>query len=124
ASEGVESADVLLLRAADMRFVGQSYELEVPLAEVVDARALAAAEARFRELHERTYGHASADAPVEFVNLRATAATSCRRRRSRRFARAAARSRRGAASSTSPASPRGRPPPSTTAPASVPATSS
>src|SRR5581483_11465443 len=26
ASEGVESADVLLLRAADMRFVGQSYE--------------------------------------------------------------------------------------------------
>jgi N-methylhydantoinase A/oxoprolinase/acetone carboxylase beta subunit len=72
-AEDVDTGKVLLLRAADMRFVGQSYELEVTLDRAVDSHALADAVARFREQHEQTYGHASADAPVEFVNLRATA---------------------------------------------------
>jgi N-methylhydantoinase A len=71
--EDVDDAAVALGRAADMRFVGQSYELEVALPASVDAAALADAAVRFRELHERTYGHASADAPLEFVNLHATA---------------------------------------------------
>ncbi len=72
-NEDVDVAGTDLRHAADMRFVGQSYELEVPLAADVDAAALERAAAEFRALHERTYGHASADAPVEFVNLRATA---------------------------------------------------
>jgi N-methylhydantoinase A/oxoprolinase/acetone carboxylase beta subunit len=71
--EDVGLAEVDLQRAADMRYVGQSYELEVSLPAPVDAAGLLDAAVRFRELHQRTYGHASADAPLEFVNLRATA---------------------------------------------------
>lgn len=72
-NERVDAEGVTLQRTADMRFVGQSYELEVPIASGLDAVGLDEAVGRFRELHGRTYGHASAEAPVEFVNLRTTA---------------------------------------------------
>lgn len=53
---------------ADMRYVGQSYELTVPVAS--DADPIAAAVASFHERHRDLYGHADSAAPVEFVNLR------------------------------------------------------
>jgi N-methylhydantoinase A len=64
----------------DLRYVGQSYELEVPLAERPDdatpnaagwfeADALAE---RFHAAHERTYGYRASE-PVEMVTLRANA---------------------------------------------------
>ncbi|WP_227377320.1 hydantoinase/oxoprolinase family protein [Haladaptatus halobius] len=56
-------------RAADLRYVGQSFELTVPVDGAFDASAVAD---RFREAHESTYGYAMDD-PVELVNLRATA---------------------------------------------------
>jgi N-methylhydantoinase A len=83
-----ESATVTF--AADLRYVGQSYELEVPLAERPDdatakaerpdnatANAAGWFEAdslaeRFHAAHERTYGYRSPE-PVEMVTLRATA---------------------------------------------------
>jgi N-methylhydantoinase A len=56
---------------ADMRYVGQSYEIEVPVEagwlwpggapRLLDA---------FHRSHERTFGHADPQAPVEVVNLR------------------------------------------------------
>jgi N-methylhydantoinase A len=57
---------------ADMRYVGQSYEIEVGvepewLATGVRARLLEA----FHRAHERVFGHADPHAPVEVVNLRA-----------------------------------------------------
>lgn len=46
----------------DMRYRGQSYELEVPL-----GRDFVAA---FHAAHRRTFGHFAPDAPVEVVNIR------------------------------------------------------
>jgi N-methylhydantoinase A len=56
---------------ADMRYVGQSYEIEVPadpawLAGGDRGRLLEA----FHRAHERVFGHADPHAPVEVVNLR------------------------------------------------------
>src|SRR5437660_271207 len=57
--------------AADMRYVGQSYEIDVPvelawLAPGGGAPLLAA----FHHAHERAFGHADREAPAEIVNLR------------------------------------------------------
>jgi N-methylhydantoinase A len=54
-----------------MRYVGQSYEIEVAVEPAWltggDAGALLAA---FHAAHERIYGHADHEAPAEIVNLR------------------------------------------------------
>ncbi len=61
-AEGVQPGRIRLESALDMRYEGQSYELEVPVVEdFVD---------RFHREHRRVYGHAEEGAPVEIVNLR------------------------------------------------------
>ena len=72
--EGVALEDMAFLRQAELRYVGQSSELAVPLpagplgpreaAEVVDS---------FHREHERAYGYSAPAEPVEWVNLRLTA---------------------------------------------------
>ncbi|MFF1593965.1 hydantoinase/oxoprolinase family protein [Streptomyces sp. NPDC058286] len=62
--------------AVDMRYEGQDYTLTVPLEgadEPAGERFLTSVAARFAALHERRYGHATPEAPVEFVTLRTTA---------------------------------------------------
>ncbi|MFT4185401.1 MAG: hydantoinase/oxoprolinase family protein [Rhizobium sp.] len=58
---------------ADMRYQGQSYEIDVALRgewlEEIDAEAIANA---FHAEHERLFGHASPDQPVQMINLRLT----------------------------------------------------
>jgi N-methylhydantoinase A len=54
-----------------MRYVGQAYELEVPLAAPVTAAGVPAVLAAFHAVHERVYGYARAQQPIEFVNFRA-----------------------------------------------------
>jgi N-methylhydantoinase A len=56
----------------DLRYVGQAYELMVPVRRPVDDAALAAAVEAFESLHERTYGHRLPNA-TEIVTLRARA---------------------------------------------------
>jgi N-methylhydantoinase A len=60
-------ADEQLRMAADLRYVGQSFELLIPFE---DPDELAAA---FHAEHERRYGHADPDRPVQLVTLRAAA---------------------------------------------------
>ncbi|TKX69254.1 hydantoinase/oxoprolinase family protein [Halorubrum sp. SP9] len=62
--------DVTVRRSADLRYRGQSFELEVDAGRPVDTEALRAA---FEATHERVYGY-TAEEPVEVVNLRAAAA--------------------------------------------------
>jgi N-methylhydantoinase A len=67
----VELDDITFRHGADMRYVGQSYEIEVPietgwLAPGGAPRLLDA----FHRAHERVFGHADPRAPVEVVNLR------------------------------------------------------
>jgi N-methylhydantoinase A len=54
----------------DVRYVGQSYELEMPLRRPVTAATVAAAVAAFHALHETIYGHQRAGSPLEAMNIR------------------------------------------------------
>jgi len=94
--EGVADEDTRFIKQADMRYVGQSYELTVPLQEKdldtpshsraggnpltvpiqekdLDAKALDEILAEFHQEHERSYGFKAEEEPVEFVALRLSA---------------------------------------------------
>jgi len=71
---GVPEARWEITRAADCRYPRQAYELTVPVsAGDVTAATAARLAADFHERHRMTYGHASADEPVQVVNLRVAA---------------------------------------------------
>lgn len=57
------------LRALDMRYLGQSHELTVPVPDVAEAALPEALAAAFRAEHERVYGYAT-EAPVQAVTAR------------------------------------------------------
>jgi N-methylhydantoinase A len=69
--EGAPPAAVRVAYAADMRYVGQAYELEVPIPHPVTTASVPDIVAAFHAVHERVYGYARAQQPVEFVNFRA-----------------------------------------------------
>jgi N-methylhydantoinase A len=69
--EDVPAAEVEVAYSADMRYVGQAYELPVPIAAPLTAGDLATAQSAFHATHERAYGYARTGQAVEFVNLRA-----------------------------------------------------
>src|SRR5437764_230256 len=73
AVEGVAAMDAsaapVAVRAADLRYRGQSFELTVPMRD--DPEGLAEA---FHAAHDRAFGHAEPGAPVQVVSLRVTAA--------------------------------------------------
>ncbi len=67
--DGVADDEIEVAAGLDCRYVGQGYELRIPLAEArFDPDALE----EFHRLHEQEYGHAFRD-PIEIVNLRVTA---------------------------------------------------
>jgi N-methylhydantoinase A len=68
--EGVSDQQIRFLRTADMRYVGQEYAVNV---STDGASALTGISHSFHEAHRTRYGHATPDAPVEFVNLRVAA---------------------------------------------------
>ena len=69
-AEGVPLGDVHIERYAEMRYVGQSFELRVPFAG--DGReSLDALLAEFHATHDRVYGHHSPDTSAEILALRA-----------------------------------------------------
>lgn len=69
--DGVPAEATESRRFADMRYLGQAYELTVPCDEPLDgAGAREALVRRFHETHERVYGHHSDQEPTQFVNLR------------------------------------------------------
>ena len=66
--DGVSDDDIEILRSLDCRYVGQGYELRVPLHGSYTDQTLA----DFHRLHAREYGSAYGD-PVEIVNARVSA---------------------------------------------------
>jgi len=72
--EGLDPSAAAFERDLDMRYGGQGYELRVSLGGLwrgsLDAEALAAARARFDDVHERIHGHAAKEKSVEVVSYR------------------------------------------------------
>jgi N-methylhydantoinase A len=62
---------VTVLRTVEARYVGQSYELEVPLAGPLDASVSGRIAAAFHARHAQVYGHSDPGSEVEIVNVRA-----------------------------------------------------
>jgi N-methylhydantoinase A len=71
-SDGIARRGVRIVASGDCRFVGQGFELNVPLAGL-GVKGLAGTAKRFKELHLRTYGHTDPDGQVEIVTLRLSA---------------------------------------------------
>ena len=72
--EEVPAARRFLERWLDMRYVGQNYELLVPVPEEVwRVRRVEPLRARFLAHHEGAYGYAAPDEPIQIVNARLVA---------------------------------------------------
>jgi len=69
----ISGRDVVINRSLDMRYYGQGYELEVPVASGRIARQeLKAVENRFHSRHKKNYGFSKRSEATEIVNLRIT----------------------------------------------------
>lgn len=65
------TGEARLMPSADMRYRGQSFEIEVPLRpEWLATNDLPAMAGAFHAEHERIYGHADRDAPIQAISLR------------------------------------------------------
>ena len=72
--ESAVAAEVTVVRSADARYVGQGYEVAVPLPPgPLDAAALARVRASFDEIYAARYGYASPGEPVEVVTWKLSA---------------------------------------------------
>jgi N-methylhydantoinase A len=68
-AERVPAARRRLVRAFDMRYLGQNFELTI----IEPSTSLAALRAAFLREHERVYGYAADDEPIQVVAFRLTA---------------------------------------------------
>ncbi|MFP4125474.1 MAG: hydantoinase/oxoprolinase family protein [Alphaproteobacteria bacterium] len=70
-ADGVAASAVRFVRTGELRYLGQGYELQVPLpAGRLDEAAMAGVIDAFHARHEAEYGHGFPDKTVEIVNLR------------------------------------------------------
>ena len=74
-AEGETATQIILQRAVDLRYAGQSSELTLPIvnADIGRPQFFHTLGERFAADHERTYGHRAPDDPIEIVNIRLTA---------------------------------------------------
>src|SRR5262245_59589151 len=76
-ADGIELGRVTFERRGDLRYVGQGYELKVPIPEGrIDEVVLTKVFEAFHDIHRREYGHHFADSAIEIVNLRLVGAAS------------------------------------------------
>jgi N-methylhydantoinase A len=70
-ADHIAAADVTYIRTGDLRYVGQGYELRVPLPDgAIDAASLPKIWQAFHAIHAAEYGHAFEASPIEIVNVR------------------------------------------------------
>ena len=71
-AEGYALGQLRFEFTVDVRYLGQGYELTIPIGSesAVSARDLAAVRARFDAAHEQMFGHAAPDEEAEAVNYR------------------------------------------------------
>jgi N-methylhydantoinase A len=71
-SEGFAPDAIEVRRFADLRYVGQAYELTVPVSGT-GIPVMAAIDAAFHDEHQKTYSHMSRSEPVGLVSIRIVA---------------------------------------------------
>lgn len=72
--DGVPDEGMTFVHAADCRYVGQGYELRVPIpAGPLDEEAMQAVSEEFHRLHEEEYGHVFPSNPIQIVSIRVVA---------------------------------------------------
>lgn len=73
-SENVAEKDQVFYNIAEMRYIGQNFELRVPLPnKEIDEDDIAQLKLDFFKEHEKNYGYYNPKAPVQFVNFRSEA---------------------------------------------------
>ena len=71
---GLDTRGLIVERALDARYVGQNFELSVPVpAGPIDTAALRSADEAFHEVHRRMYGYDQRDKEIELVTFRIAA---------------------------------------------------
>lgn len=81
AEEAKDTDQSRCMLTVDMRYIGQNYELPVTLEISDDTSAVLAVEMlkeAFFAVHQRNYGHADREAPIEIVNIRIKAVAQLR----------------------------------------------
>ena len=69
-AEGVAARDRLLIRAIDMRYAGQNYELRVAMPSDAGDGRIGALRHAFEAEHRRMYGYIAEEEPVQLVTFR------------------------------------------------------
>jgi N-methylhydantoinase A len=70
-SDRVSRSNVSFRRFGELRYIGQGYELKVPVpAGRLSAKSMRSTWEVFHKAHRRQYGHAFPDSPIEIVNIR------------------------------------------------------
>lgn len=73
-NEGFSDQSIIMHRYADLRYVRQAYELQVPVKSgTLTTEDISSVAESFHDQHEINYGYARRSEPVEFVNLRLVA---------------------------------------------------
>src|SRR5204863_313702 len=71
AAERVAREVMSFQRFLDLRYEGQEFAIKVPVsAEEVAAADLQTIRDRFDSIHDRSFGHAAPDEPLEMINIR------------------------------------------------------
>jgi N-methylhydantoinase A len=69
-SQGVKPTNIRFQRQLDMRYVGQSYELAIPISGCTQEQILKQSVERFHKKHKTVYGYRRNEETVEIVNAR------------------------------------------------------
>ncbi|HEY7355775.1 MAG TPA: hypothetical protein VH590_04880, partial [Ktedonobacterales bacterium] len=70
AREDTRAGEVGFRRTLEMRYLGQSFDLALPVPGALDAAGFAQVQEAFHALHEHTYGYAARDTEIELVTAR------------------------------------------------------
>jgi len=69
--DGLHDEQILFGPSMDLRYRGQAYEINIPVPDgFLNKEQLAEIYEKFHEAHQRLYGHAAPNEPIEIVNLR------------------------------------------------------
>jgi len=79
-AEGTDFATIALERFVDLRYVGQGYELTVPMPSgVLTGEAVSDASERFHALHHTLYGNSGPGKPLEMMSVRLSTTSTLRK---------------------------------------------